>query len=181
MSVLNKVETMVSGWLKPVPHLPKGGQKWIAENAWWIVLIGVVASAIGILVAIGAIFTYLAFVGNAASYYGVYTTSVYGGGWIVSTIVSLAFSVALLIVTAMAVKPLKAQQRQGWSLLFIGLVLRTLSVVLGAILSFSVLGFIFGLIFGAIGLAIYAYFLYEIKSHFVGTGAKAVHHKTTKK
>jgi len=181
MSVLNKAETLVAGWLKPVPHLPKVAQKWFAENIWWIVLIGVIASVVGILVALGTIFTYLAFIGNATAYYGVYTTSVYGSGWIVSTIVSLAFSVALLIVTALAITPLKAHLRKGWSLLFLGLVLSAANVVLGAILSFNILGFIFGLIFGAIGLAITAYLLFEIKSHFVGAGASAVHAKTAKK
>jgi hypothetical protein len=138
MSVLNKIETKVAGLLKSVPHLPKGGQKWVADNAWWIVLIGVVASAISILVAIGAIFTYLAFVGNASSYYGYYVASPYGGGWVLATIVSLAFSVALLIVSAMAVGQLKSHNRKGWSLLFVAWLLSALNVVLGAILSFSV-------------------------------------------
>lgn len=182
MSVLHKIETLVSGWLKPVPHLPKAAQKWIAVNAWWIVLVGVIASAIGILTSIGAIMTYLTFMSNVSGYYSVYGTSPYAGTWMLATIVSLAFSAALLVTMALAIKPLKAHQRQGWSLLFIGFVLSAANVVLGAILSFSPLGFIFGLIFGAIGLAISAYFLFEIKSHFVGTGAKPVHHaKSTNK
>lgn len=181
MSVLQKIETVVAGWLKSVPHLPKGGQKWLAENVWWIVLIGVIGLAIGILVTIGSIFAYLAFLGNATSYYGVYVASPYGGGWIIATLVSLAFSVALLIVSAMAISPLKAQHKKGWSLLFLSFVISAVNTVVGAILTFNPLTFIFGLIFGAIGLAIFAYFLFEIRSHFVGTGAKTVSAKPVKK
>jgi hypothetical protein len=34
MDSLKNLETMVASWYKGVPHLPKTGQKWLAENAW---------------------------------------------------------------------------------------------------------------------------------------------------
>lgn len=164
MTGINKAENMVAGWLKSVPHLPKGGQKWLAENVWWIALIGVIASTIGILVAIGGIFTYMALVGT---YSYVYSASPYGAGWIVGSVVSLLFSVLIIALLASAISPLKAQQRKGWDRLFLVLLVNAISVVVSAVLSFSVLGFIFGLIFGAIGVAISSYFIFEIRSHFV--------------
>ena len=167
MFKISKVENMVGGWLKSVPHLPRGGQKWLAENVWWIVLIGVIAGAISLLVGLAAIFSYMAFVGNAASYY--YTVSPYGSGWIIGTVVSLLFSVAIVILLATAITPLKALKLSGWNKLFIVLLVNAVSAVLGAILSFSVGGFIFGIIFGAIGVAISAYFIFEIRSHFGGS------------
>lgn len=174
MTGITKAENMVAGWLKPVPHLPKPGQKWLAENVWWIVLIGVIAAVIGILIGIGGIFTYMAFVGNAPSYYGYYTVSTYGSGWIFATVVSLLFSVLVAALLATAINPLKAMQRKGWDRLFLVLLINAVSVVVTAILSFSVFGFIFGIIFGAIGLAISSYLIFEIRSHFVGAHAKHV-------
>ena len=156
-----------------MPHLPANGQKWIATNVWWIVLVGVILSAIGVLVLVGGIFTYMAFVGNAASYYGVYASSVYNDGWIIGTIVSLLFAIATVIFAGMAISPLKAMQKKGWSLLFVVLVLKALGVILSAILSLNVLGFFVGIIFGAVGIAIGAYFLFEIHSYF-GAAHKAV-------
>lgn len=180
MSVLQKIEAKVGQWLKPVPHLPQTAQKWIATNAWWIVLIGVVVSAIGILVAIGGIFTYLAFVGNAASYYGIYSVSAYGPGWILDTIASLILTIVIVILSALAISPVKSLSKKGWDLLFIVFVLKGVGVVLSAILGLNIIGFFFGIIFGAIGLAIGAYFLYEIRSYFGGT-AKVVTAKTAHK
>jgi hypothetical protein len=175
MTTINKAENMVGSWLKGMPHLPRGGQKWLADNVWWIVLIGVIASAISILVGIAGIFSYLAFVGNAAAYY--YTISPYGSGWIISAVVSLLISALVVILLSMAITPLKSLRRKGWDLLFMVLLIDAVSVVLGSILSLSVLGFIFGIILGAIGLAIGAYFMFEIRSHF---GANVKHHTVKK-
>ena len=32
MSSMSKFEDMVAVWLKPLPHLPVAGQKWISVN-----------------------------------------------------------------------------------------------------------------------------------------------------
>lgn len=176
MSYISKLEKMVAGWLKPVPHLPHAAQKWIADNAWWIVLIGAIASGISILVSIGAIFSYSAFIGSQATYY--YVVSPYGPGWVVSAIVSLILSGAIVALLATAVTPLRAMKTSGWNKLFIVLLVDALTVILSAVLSFNVISFIFTIIFGAIGLAIGAYFIFEVRSHF-GAGAK--HHHAVKK
>ena len=85
---------------------------------------------------------------------------------ILQSVVSLVFLVATGILLALAVKPLKALEKKGWVLLFMTLLLEALSVVVNAVLSFSVLGFIMSLLFGAIGLAIGAYFIFEIHGQF---------------
>jgi hypothetical protein len=176
MSYISKLEKMVAGWLKPVPHLPHAAQKWIAENVWWIVLIGAIASGISILVSLGAIFSYSAFIGSQATYY--YVVSPYGPGWLLAAIVSLILSAVIVALLATAITPLKAMKSSGWDKLFIVLLVDALSIVLSAILSFNVVSFIFTIIFGAIGLAIGSYFIFEIRSHF-GAGAK--HHHAAKK
>ena len=166
MFSINKAENMIGSWLKTVPHLPKVAQKWIAENSWWIVLVGVIASAIAILTGIGAISAYMSWVGNAPVYSGYYVTSPYGSGWIIGSVVSLVFSILIVILLATAITPLKLLKRKGWDRLFLVLLVDAASVVVNSVLSFNVIGFIFGIIFGAIGLAISAYFTYEIRSYF---------------
>jgi len=174
MDYMKKLETMVAGWHKGVPHLPVAGQKWLAANIWWIVLVGAIISGISVLFALGGLFTLIALVGAVSSSY-----YVYGGvtSWaILSSLVALLFTAAAAALLALAVKPLKERQKKGWVILFATLLLNTLAVVVNAVLSFSVFGFVFGIIFGAIFLGIYAYFLYEIHGQFAHPAKK-----TTKK
>jgi hypothetical protein len=169
MTGIGKLETLVSGWLKPMPHLPKNAQKWIAENSWWLVLIGVILSGFGLLIGLMGLFAAMAFVGTSVGYYG-YGANAYGGALIVSTIVSLVFSVGLVILLGIAISPLKAMKAKGWDMLFWVLLLDVVYVVVNALVSLgslNIISFVFSLIFGAISSAISAYFLFEIKSHFV--------------
>lgn len=174
MASINKAENMVGGWLKSVPHLPAAGQKWIAQNAWWIVLIGAIASAIGVLVLLGAVFTFLAV--DTTVYY---LQPVYPAGWIVGEIVNILFTAAVAIIAGIAVSPLKAMKKSGWNILFVLILLKAVGVVLTSILSFSIVGFIIGIIFGAIGVAIGTYFVFEIRSHF-GAAKVAAKHESAK-
>jgi len=162
MSSISKIEDMVAGWLKPLPHLPVAGQKWISANAWWIVLIGTILSGISILTSIGVLFTTMAVWGAVTYYVG----QSYGSWWILSSVISILFMITIVIVSAISINPLKNLQKKGWDLLFLTLLISAISVVVNSIINFSVIGFIFSIIFGVIGLAIGAYFLYEIRSFF---------------
>jgi hypothetical protein len=166
MSAMTKFEDTIGGLLKPIPHLPTAGQKWIAENVWWIILVGVILSGISVLVSIGGIFTALAFLGAATSYFGYYGVQSYTGWWVLASVISLLFMIAVVVVSAISISPLKAMKEKGWSLLFLTLLISAVEIVVSVLVNFTVVGFIFGIIFGAIGLAISAYFLYEIRSYF---------------
>lgn len=173
MELINKLERSVTGWLKPLPNLPKSAQKWLAENVWWLALISAILTGISILVLIGSITAYSAYVSPAAGYNTV-GFNAYAPGWILSSAISLVFSVVIVVLTALAVTPLKLKTKKGWTLLFIIYAISAIEVVVNAVLSFSVIGFIFGIIFGGIGLAIGGYFLLQIKSYF-GSTVKAKH------
>jgi len=166
MSSINKLENKVEGWLKPLPHLPLAGQKWLAENVWWIVLVGLILSVIGALILIGALVSILPIILMTSGYAGYYGGSSYNLFWIVGSLVSLVFMFATIILTAMAISPLRQLKKKGWNLLFITLIVSGLSTVVNAIINFNLFSFIPSIIFGAIGLAIGAYFLYEIRSYF---------------
>lgn len=165
MEFISKLEKTVLGWAKNVPHLPPVGQKWLGTNIWWIVLVGAILSGIAFLSTIGILFTAIALIGAASSAYYVSGSS-YTSLAVLNAAVSLVFLVMSGILLALAVKPLRLKQKKGWVLLFLTLLVEALSVVVGAVLSFSIIGFIISILFGAIGLAIGAYFIFEIHGQF---------------
>jgi len=168
MSAITKFEDTIGGLLKPIPHLPTAGQKWLAENVWWIILVGVILSGISVLTTIGGIFTALAFLGAATSYFGYYAVQSYTGWWVLASVISLLFMIAIVVISAISINPLKAMKKKGWDMLFLTLLISAASIVVSLIVNITSIGvgFVFGIIFGLIGLAIGAYFIYEIRSYF---------------
>jgi len=164
MEYISKLEKIVLGWVKNVPHLPPAGQKWLAANVWWIAAIGAVVSAIAFLVSLAGLSTLLSLLGAASSAY--YVTGNYTSVAILSAFVSLFFLAVNGVLLGLSVKPLQNMQKKGWVLLFLTLLVEALSVVVHAVLSFSAVGFIIGILFGAIGIAIGAYFIFEIHGQF---------------
>lgn len=166
MKSIEKLETMVADWLKPLPHLPIAFKKWLAENIWWIVLVSVILSVIGTLFMIIGVFTAISLLGTTTSMFGYYIAPAYTGWSVMALMISMLFMIATVILAAMAISPLKVSQKRGWMLLFSMMVLRAVAAVVGAIFTYSVFGFMSSLISSAIGIAVGAYLLYEIRSYF---------------
>jgi len=182
MESVYKLEEKLAIWYKSVPHLPTKVQKWIIVNVWWIVLIGVILSAIGIISILGSIGVAVSLMATTSDLTRTYYNSAnYSTGWIVGAFISLLFVIASTLILAWSIQPLKAQRRRGWLLLFIAWIINAASIVVDAIATFSVFGFIGNIIFGAIGLAISAYFLYEIRSGFALDQASKVNAPTKSK
>jgi hypothetical protein len=162
MEQIKKLELVLADWYKNAPHLPKNGQKWLTENVWWIVLIGVILSAIGaVMIIFGTLFA-----GTLLTVVGGLVGAAVGGILLVAVLVSLAFSVIEIVLSAMAITPLKNGKKRGWNYLFVAYLVMVLSVVVSFIFHFSTGGFI-GLIWNVIWLAIIGYFLFEVRSHLV--------------
>jgi hypothetical protein len=166
METLHKLEGVVASWYKGMPHLPENFRKWLADNIWWLVLIGVILGflvtipAFGVLLFGGAILT---------ASYGVSGGNEYGAVF-VWALLALLFVVADLVLSALAIAPLKAHRKLGWSLLFLVVLLNVLSTILMFIANFQ-----FGaLISGLLGAAIGGYFLFEIRDRFGATLVKPV-------
>lgn len=163
--MLRKFEGTVASWYKGMPHLPENFRKWLADNIWWLVLIGVILSlfvvipTFGVLLFGGAVLT---------SVYG--AQSMYNGGVFVWALFALMFVVADLVLSALAIAPLKTYRKLGWSLLFLVVLLNVLSTVLTFVANFS----FGGLLSGLIGAAIGGYFLFEIRSYFGVVAARPV-------
>ena len=173
MESVNKLEKTIEGWLKPIPHLPATWRKWLGENLWWLTLIGVILSVIVVFTIIGAMFTAMSFLGSVNSIYGMYgiTTASYSGWWMMASVASLVFMVVTVAISSMAISPLKVQKKKGWDLLFLVFIVNIVSSVVSVILNFNMMTLIPGLIGTAIGAAISAYFLLEVKSQFNGVTA----------
>lgn len=168
MDSVRKLEVMAAAWYKDMPHLPAKGQKWLADNIWWLTLVSVVIGAIGVVQVLAATLFVGAWVGGIAG--GVLGSVALSGLALFVVMLSLALAIVSLIVSALAIRPLRAKQKKGWLLLFITLLIGVLSTVVGFLFQWNFSSFIAGIIFAAIG----GYFLYEIRSYF---GQVRVHKK----
>jgi len=170
MELISKLEKIVLGWAKDVPHLPIAARKWLGTNVWWIVLVGAILTGISVLVSLAGLFRAIDLLGSVSSLY--YVGTGYAEGLVVDAAITLVFSAIVAVLMGLAVKPLQLKQLKGWRMLFLILLVEALSVLVNAVVGFSFFGFIFTLIFGAIGLAIGAYFVTEIREEFGVTAKK---------
>ncbi len=177
MQLLHKLETLVHGWLKNVPHLPEGGRKWLGENVWWIVLVFTILGGIGLLFALFGIFALMALIGSVSSAYYVNGTEFAAWG-IVTGLISFVISAFALALNALSITPLKEMKKKGWVLLFAAFLVNVAGSVINAVLAFNPFTFIFSLVFTAVFAAIAGYFLFEIHSQFAHE-AKIVSKKPT--
>ena len=175
MTALGELETTLGGWYKSAPHLPKNGQKWLADNLWWLALIGAVLSILGLLVVIPAFFATLAVTsyvtGGVSTYYSSTYYNSLGGLYWLSLLVSLVSYIVTTILLALAVNPLKAKSKKGWEFLFWSYLANFAFSVVSAIVIVNIPGVIGSII----GVAVGGYFLFEVRSYF---GAK---HKVSAK
>lgn len=174
MEAVHKLEETIGGWLKPIPHLPTEWRKWLATNAWWLNLIGAVLGAIAFLGLLGALSTALSWFGTVTSIYGVAIGQVYGGWWVFGTVVALVSLGLVVLLSAMAVSPLKSMSRKGWDLLFLIFLVEVVSMVANLVINFNTYGIFAGLIGNLIGVALGAYVLFEVREYF---GVKTVNAK----
>ncbi len=175
MDVLLKLERMVQGWLKGLPHLPVGVRQWLGSNIWWIAAIGAVLSGLAAFTLMISLFTNLSAL--TTPFVSYYASPTFVTWVIIKTIITLVFTVLECVLLAMAITPLKEKQKKGWVLMFAVLLLGVLSAVVSAFLTLSVFSFIISIIFSAIWLAVSAYLLFEIHGEF----AHVEHSKGTKR
>lgn len=164
MESIRNLEVTVASWYKNMPHLPKNSQKWLAQNLWWLTLIGVILGAMGIL----STFFITMIAGAALVGFGGVVGAAIGGIAVIAVMVTLAFAVVDVVIAALAVAPLKAMQRKGWSLLFLVVLVNTVSLVLTFLFHLDLFGLVWGLLWVAVGL----YFLYEVRDYYVGAKSR---------
>lgn len=167
MELVHSLERTLSEWYAQAPHLPVEARKWLANNVWWLAIIGIVLSVFAILSVIGIVFAAFGLSAMfASSTYSPYADVAFSAVWLAALVglISLGITTALL---AMAVNPLKTKAKKGWTILFVIALISLVLQVAGDILSFNLAGILVAVLWSAIG----AYFLFEIRGEF-GKAAK---------
>ncbi len=159
MSQVNKMEQTVARWYENTPHLPANGRQWLANNIWWLALVGVVLGTLAIL---GIMMTSLLVSSIFVAVGGAYG-AVLGGFTLVATLIILAFAIVSVILTGLAISPLKTKLKKGWTLLFVVMLINVLGAVLDFIFTFNLSGLLLTVIMAGLG----GYLLFEIRSFFV--------------
>ena len=160
MEQIKKLEKVMAGWYERAPHLPENGQKWLTENAWWIILVGVILNGFGVI----AILFGTLFAGTLLTTFGGVVGLALSGVLLAAVLTGMALSVLQIVLLIMAIAPLKAGEKKGWNYLFIAYLVFALAVVVGFLFHLGTTGGLGGLIWGAIWLAIGGYFIFEIRS-----------------
>lgn len=175
MEQLHRFEKTVAGWYKDAPRLPKDVTKWLADNAWWIVIIGVVLSALalwGALAAFGFVSSVVSQLGGVYGY-GVMSGAV-AQSWLPLTLSVVQLVIVVLLQVA-AINPLRAKAKRGWTLLFAAFLVSFVFSVVSDLIAFDLAGIVVMTLFSAIGL----YVLFEVRSYF-GVKVAPEHKPATK-
>jgi hypothetical protein len=156
MQQLSGLENSLATLFKGLPHLPKDWRHWLADNAWWLTLIGVAFGCLGILGLVPVVLGISIFTGIVAG-------PAAGALIIITGIVNMAVLVVSVALEAMAITPLRTKHKRGWELLFLVSLVTFTGAVLNALITGNI-GHILGLIIGTlIGL----YVLFEVRMYFV--------------
>lgn len=155
---LRKLEGTIGSWYTGLPHLPESWRRWIANNCWWVVLIGVIIQVVSILwvlflIAAGGLFL--------AAFLGAYMAIGAGIGLLIA-LIWLAAQILPLILSILAVRPLRAHRYRGWMLLFVMLLVTVASTVVGLLVYHNIISFIWNMVM----IALSGYFLFEIRLYF---------------
>lgn len=166
-------------FVKKAPALPESGKKWIVEYLPWInVILGVLA-----LWAVYTLWNWARWTNDWANYANSLST-MYGGSatistsrWTVGVWLSLAVLAAQAVLYIVAFPALKARKKSGWDLLFYAALA---NVAYGLVLMFTDYGGFGNFLSSLVGTVIGLYFLFQIRSLYLGKPATA-DAKTTKK
>lgn len=163
MEQIEKLETTISGWFKDLPRLPKGFTDWLADNVWWLTIVGVVLSVFAVFSALSLLMLAFGITGlTLGGVYGGYAASTVVGVALISVLASVAGFVVTTIIMVLAISPLKEKKKKGWTLLFVVLLLSFAFSVVANLISFNVVGILWAVVW----VAVEAYVLFEIRSYF---------------
>ncbi len=160
MKQLAPLEDALAKVHKDLPHVPVAWTKWLVENAWWLVIIGV---AIGGIALVAALFALLA----GSLFVGALIGAAFGGLIFVAGVVKLAVLGLTVLLEALAIKPLKAMQKKGWDLLFLTSLVGMAGTIVMALFDgpFAVVTtIVWTAVWGALSL----YVLFELRLQYVG-------------
>lgn len=175
METIEKLETTIGGWFKDFPRLPKGLTAWLADNIWWLTIVGIVISVFASFVALSALLFIFGISGFTLTVSNGFLWSAVAGIALISALVGIAGLLIDVVLMAMAVSPLKMKAKKGWTLLFVLLLFNFAFAVAGSLVSLNIIG----VLAAALMAGVEAYILFEIRSYFGVTRKVASKTKAT--
>jgi len=143
--------------------LPEGGRQWLADNLWWLALVGGVLSLWSAWSSYNAMQTYgqmFAIADELVRQYGTSTSSMNFG---LTFYLALAAMVAQAVLLLMAYQKLKVHQKAGWNLIFYS---SLVSLVTGALYLLTPYYGATSLVGVLIGVVIGWWLLFQIRGKF---------------
>lgn len=143
--------------------LPAGFTKWLANNVWWLTLVGAIFSLLSILSTWSSLNT----VQNLGDAYGLDGSAV-GALYAQSAnvlYISMAVNAVSAVLLFMAFQKLKVHQKSGWNLVYYNMLLGITASLVSSVV-FATYALVGGLIGVAIGLAIGGTLLFQIRKYF---------------
>ena len=164
METVHSLEKTIGAWYKDVPHLPKGLTTWLVNNAWWIVVIGVVLSVFSLFVVIPSVLFVLGLSTGVSGMlgYALVNADLGAANWIIMFI-GIVSLIIVTILEAMAINPLKSKLKKGWELLFVATLVNFAFSILQGLVAVDIVGIFFTALWSAVGI----YVLFEVRSGFV--------------
>jgi hypothetical protein len=170
-STLNSIDKMLAPLFKDLPPLPKGAKDWFV-NAWPI--LALIFGVLQLLAAWGL--WHLGHVVNAVANYTNTYAQLYGTGTTVNGLgffywVGLIVLIVDGLILLLAYSGLKARSKRGWNMLFLAALV---NLAYGVLLALdNVYGGFGRLIWALVTSAIVFYFIYQVRSYYVGSRSSA--------
>ncbi|USN96965.1 MAG: hypothetical protein H6797_02115 [Candidatus Nomurabacteria bacterium] len=154
-------EEDLAGWYENMPHMPKNVREQLARNVWWLVLIGTIASTLGLLYIIPVFFAEMTYAPYEAIY-GIRYDAISRDIGRLSASLTLIGHIITTVLMAVAASPLKARLYAGWRILFWSFAINFILSILSMVLIVNLLSIA---IMVALAVAV-GYVLFEIRDCF---------------
>ncbi len=161
MAKNNDLEAVIGNWYKNAPHLPKNAQVWLADNIWWLALIGAVLSILGLLVVIPVLMGAATLTAYHSGLSVLHGPSVGSALWL-GLVISLVGYIVTTVLLTLSVSPLKIKAKRGWELLFWSYLANFVLNLASALIVYN----LFNVLMAVVSASVAGYFLYEINDYF---------------
>ena len=151
---------------KAAYKLPENFKKGLVTALPWLALLGGILSLLGawgVYQIVSWASSWMGVANELGSTYGYYTG--YSASFGPLLWVSLVLLIVEAVISFMAFNPLKEKKKRGWDLMYWLALINVAYAVVYLIAAPNIMQFVFSLLCSAIGL----YFLFQVRSHYLGT------------